>query len=136
MRGKPDFGLLGGRQTARGLSAADKLRLLASALNIPQEIPDCLLALNAKSGSKWQDSADAITGIRNDVVHPHAKKSLPDHSYFEAWQLAMWHLDTALLRVCGCGKMYSRRKFQVGTSEQPEWVTWEPSDSECAGEPE
>ena len=108
----------------KGLSAANKLRLLASALEIPVEVPSQMTALNAKRGSKWNDMPHAITDIRNSLVHPNEKTSLPNGSYFEAWQLSTWLLDLAFLRLCGHDGSYSNRttKKAVGQVEQVPWA--------------
>ena len=68
-----------------------------------------MTALNAKRGSKWNDMPHAITDIRNSLVHPNEKTSLPNGSYFEAWQLSTWLLDLAFLRLCGHDGSYSNR---------------------------
>jgi len=84
----------------QGLSAADRLGLLGTGLEIPLAIPDHLKALHARRGRRWTDGMDAITGVRNALVHP-TKKQLPDGSYYEAWCLSLWYLDLILLRLCG-----------------------------------
>jgi hypothetical protein len=93
----------------RGLSAADKLRLLASALELPLEIPSSLSALHGRPGKKWQDAPDAITGTRNVLVHPHAKVPVPEGAYYEAANLSLWYLEMILLRLSGHRGKYSNR---------------------------
>ena len=107
----------------RGLSAADKLRILASSLGIPLEIPACLRALGARRGRKWQDGMEAITSIRNACVHPRAENSFPDHSYFEGWKLSLWYIDMVLLRLCGHIGQYSNRLIHDRWAEL-ETVPW------------
>ena len=92
-----------------GLRAADKLRLLATSLDVPLDIPPHLLALNAKPGEKWHDAMHAITDVRNALVHPPAKTVLPKDSYLEAWNLSLWYLEMVLLRLCGHMGKYSNR---------------------------
>jgi len=118
----------------RGLSAADKLRLLLSALDIPRDIPASLSALQAKPGSRRKDAADAITGIRNAVVHPSAKKPIPHESYYQAWTLGMWHLDMVLLRLCGYTGDYSNRLIPSRGVGAVEPVPWAMPKSEKADE--
>ena len=48
-----------------GLSAAKRIRLLASALGIPTELPPKMAALNTQCGKKWADIPEAVTSIRN-----------------------------------------------------------------------
>ncbi len=108
----------------RGLSAADKLRLLVSALDIPPEVPACLTALSAKPGKKWQDGMDAITSVRNAIVHPHAKVRLPRLADFEAWKLSLWYMDMVLLRLCGHAGQYASRLHAERSAGQVESVPW------------
>jgi hypothetical protein len=108
----------------RGLSAADRLRLLLSALEVPATIPDSLRALGAKPGQPWDDGPDAITGIRNALVHPRENIKLPHNSYYEAWQLSMWFLDMTLLRLCRYNGRYANRLRQrhAGDVEPVPWA--------------
>jgi hypothetical protein len=96
----------------RGLSAADKLRLLVSALDIPQQIPSELSALHARKGKKWIDGLDAITCIRNSLVHSDVNEKFPENSYYEAWLLSLWYIDLVLLRLCGHSGKYANRLSQ------------------------
>ena len=107
----------------RGLSTADRLRLLATALEIPTELPRNFRALRAKRGSKWNDSADAITGIRNALVHPAKKSEFAEGSYCEAWMLSLWYLDLVFLRLLGHDGEYANRLSQrwVGEVETVPW---------------
>jgi hypothetical protein len=108
----------------RGLAAADRLRILVSSLGIPLAIPDCLSALHAKKGRKWDDSMDAITGIRNSLVHPDRRDQVIHETYYEAWKLALWYLDLVLLRLCRhCGKYANRLASRwVGEVESVPWI--------------
>jgi hypothetical protein len=107
----------------RRLSAADKLRLLASSLNIPLEIPRNLSALHGRPEKKWLDGMDAITGIRNSLIHPSAHEQFLDFTYFEAWKLSLWYIDLILLRLCGHTGKYANRLQQRWTG-QVEPVPW------------
>lgn len=118
----------------RGLSAADKIRLLASSLGIPLDIPASLPALRAKRGSRWQDAADAITGIRNAVVHPRVKKNVLHDSYYQAWNLSMWYLDMVLLRLCRHTGKYANRLVTPRWAGQVESVPWTKSESGKVGD--
>lgn len=107
-----------------GLSAADRLRLLLCGLGVPTEIPDRLRALQSRPGKAWDDGPDAITGIRNALVHPRENAKLPDDSYGEAWQLSMWFLDLTFLRLCGYNGTYGNRLRQryAGDVEPVPWA--------------
>lgn len=108
----------------RGLSAANKIRLLTTSLQIPTDIPSHLSALNSKPGSRWEDGIDAITSIRNCLVHADAKNTLPEHSYYEAWRLSQWFIDLVLLRLCGHDGKYANRleKRWVGSVKAVPWT--------------
>lgn len=118
--------------SVRGLGAADKLRLLASSLELPLEIPPSMTALHAKRGRKWSDSMDAITDLRNGIVHPSKEQDLPDGAYYAAWRLSLWYIELVLLRLCGYNGNYPNRLSQrwVGQVEPVPWQTDEFDDSE------
>lgn len=98
----------------RGLSAANKFRLLMSSIGVTPDIPDSLTALNSKSGEKWLDGMHALTGIRNIIVHPETTTQLPDGSYYDAWRLALWYIELAILRLCRHNGQYSNRLSECG----------------------
>ncbi|MCX7428720.1 MAG: hypothetical protein NTW96_24220 [Planctomycetia bacterium] len=111
-----------------GLAASDKLRLLASSLStdIPRDIPTSLSALHQKpGGGRWADAMDAITSIRNSLVHADSKTQFPTESYFEACKLALWYIEMALLRLCGHTAKYANRLAErrwAGTVEPVPWA--------------
>ena len=107
----------------RRLSAADKFRLLVSSLSIPLEIPTNLSALHERAGKKWVDAMDAITAIRNSLIHPSAHEQLLGFAYFDAWKLSLWYIELVLLRLCGHSGKYANRLHQRWTG-QIESVPW------------
>ncbi len=106
-----------------GLSAADKLRLLLSSCGIPREVPGHMKAMQGRRGKKWKDGPDAITGIRNQLVHPGKRGKLPDKSFYEASVLALWYIEMTILRVTGYAGAYSNRlePHRVGKVEPVPW---------------
>jgi hypothetical protein len=108
-----------------GLCASDKLRLLASFMNIPKEVPSTLSALLHRGpGKKWDDGMDAITGIRNSLVHPDNRLAISGDSYSQAYQFSLWLINLAILRLCGHNGMYANMLAPnrwVGTVEQVPW---------------
>jgi hypothetical protein len=98
------------------LPAADMLRLLLTVSEIPLAIPSELR--NLVSFAKARSAADgpqALTLIRNSWVHP-PKKSFVRGGYEvgDAWYLAQWYVELALLRWLGYeGTYVSRVKHQV-----------------------
>ncbi|QDU27359.1 hypothetical protein ETAA8_24460 [Anatilimnocola aggregata] len=93
----------------RGLSAANRLRLLTTSLGIPSEIPKELRTLHAQPGKQWEDGLEAVTKIRNGLVHSGEIKGLPEGAFYDAWRLSMWYLDLVLLRLCGHEGNYANR---------------------------
>jgi len=110
--------------TPRGLSSANKLRMLASTLGITTKIPTTMRALRGRRGRKWVDIPDAIASIRNALVHPHVKDSHTSQAYYEAWNLSMWLLDLTLLRLCSYNGNYGNRLVEryPGTVEHVPWA--------------
>jgi hypothetical protein len=109
----------------RGLSASEKLRLMASSLNLPLEIPQTLTALHSKTGTKWLDSMEAITAIRNGLVHPGETRTVPDGAYYDAWRLSLWYIELVILKLCGHNGQYANRIAErcVGQTETVPWKT-------------
>jgi hypothetical protein len=108
----------------RGLSAADRLRMLTSTLGIPVEIPKTMKALCGRRGTKWADIPDAITAIRNALVHPYEEKSPPTGAYYDGWRLSMWLLDLVLLCLCNHNGEYGNRIADPRYAGLVERVPW------------
>lgn len=118
----------------RRLSAADKLRLLVRSLDIPLEIPETLSALHARPGRRWEDSMEAITDLRNGLVHPGRDQRVSPDAYCDAWLLSMWYLDLVLLRLCGHRGNYANRLLLGRWEGEVEPVPW--SSQQPAGQSE
>jgi hypothetical protein len=91
------------------LAAADKLRMLLSSLGIPTEIPSVLEALRADPKPRWADIPDAVTMIRNSLVHPDSKRPSSEGAYTEAWSLALWCIELVVLKLCNYNGKYANR---------------------------
>ena len=104
------------KQGFNALPAADQYRLLLSSLGIPQEIPSCATSLvSVSKGRNWVDGPQALTEIRNDLVHGGKKRaSLSRECYGEAWRLTLWFLEMTVLALCGySGTYWNRNNGQV-----------------------
>jgi hypothetical protein len=104
------------------ISGPPRLRLLLSGLGAPAAISGCLRALPSKPGKAWDDGPDAITSIRNALVHPRENVNLPEDAYYEAWQLSMWFLDMTMPRLCGYNGTYGnrlKRRFESNVEPVP-----------------
>ncbi|MCE9527086.1 MAG: hypothetical protein K8R36_13650, partial [Planctomycetales bacterium] len=106
------------------LTAAEKLRYLATSLDIPNDIPQALCNFKGPNGTKWRDSMHAITAVRNSLVHPDANAGLAEDSFLDAWKLSLWYLDMIFLRLCGHNGVYANRlaKRWIGEVESVPWV--------------
>lgn len=108
-------------------SASRNIRELLSSLGIPAGIPSEVPRLNKLAKEfKWEDSADALTDVRNSLVHPDNKKkgSFSD-CYYETWNLGLWYLELAILRICKYSEVYANRLSQerVGQVEKLPWLS-------------
>ncbi len=109
----------------RNLRASDKFRLLFSSLNIPIEIPGSskkMIMLGKKL--KWVDSPQALTEVRNSLIHPEKKHRRDMFELCsEAWELGLWYLELALLGICDYRGSYSNR-LVLKCQGQVEPVPW------------
>jgi hypothetical protein len=86
----------------RGLTASNKFRLLASSMSIPTVVPEQLnrLKRNTATNKPWYDAMEAITKLRNGLVHPGSTKhSVDDATYHDAWNFSLWFISLAILRL-------------------------------------
>jgi hypothetical protein len=110
----------------KDLRASDKLRLLLSSLDIPIGITGSTpeLAKLAKERN-WLDAPQAMTEVRNALVHPeHKNRGYSTSILHDAWNLGLWYLELALLRLCGYSGTYCNRLSArwVGQVEDVPWV--------------
>ena len=112
-----------------GLCASDKLRLLASSMDIPLAIPSDLLALHGRPGKKWEDGMEAITSIRNSLVHPDNQLAVSSDSYAEAYRLSLWCINLVLLRLCNHNGRYVNLPATSGGLVTFDLVPWVKNDS-------
>jgi len=115
------------------LAAVDKLRLLLTMLQIPVDIPATLptLAATAKAaGNNWEDGPQALTEIRNALVHgsPAKRRKVFDNHpdlVHEAWNLSLRYLELMILRLCDYNERYSNRVSGAKwKGEEVEAVPW------------
>ncbi|WP_039962290.1 MULTISPECIES: hypothetical protein [Kamptonema] len=87
------------------LPAADEVKLLLSYLGIDLKIPDRLTNLiQLANRQNWVDGPQAITEIRNAIVHPNPKSrhkgcGASKETRAEAWSLGLKYLELALLKL-------------------------------------
>jgi hypothetical protein len=110
---------------SRGLRTSDKLRMLISSLGLPMAMPTEVKSLHfkPKKGKAWIDAMDALTDLRNGLVHPDKDHAPPDDAYYDAWRMSLWYIDLILLRLCNHEGMYANR-LSTRYTGQVELVPW------------
>jgi hypothetical protein len=97
------------------LPAADKLRLLLGESGVELSIPKELSELSSLATKhSWVDGPDALTALRNDLIHPSFQKrqrvfSSSFDTRAEAARLTVWYLELALLRLLDYDGEYTNR---------------------------
>jgi hypothetical protein len=123
--------------TKEGLSrlpAKSRVRLLLQWAGIPVELPSQFGALAARRGRLGQADAagpELIFDVRNSLVHPPKRIDEPEwpdrDELLEAWQLATWYLELALLRLLRYEGKYLSRVRLGGWDFDTELVPWSTS---------
>lgn len=113
------------------LAAADQLRLLLSHCGVPLKVPDSLTELlKASKELNWVDGAQALTEIRNAIVHPNPKKrqkylNRPFPEQIDAYKLGLWYLELILLNLFEYkGDYFNRIVNKEFYQENIEAVPW------------
>jgi hypothetical protein len=114
--------------------ASASVRLLLQWAGIPVALPDHFGALagrRARIGQPDWAAPELVFNVRNALVHPPKKIEEPewpgDEELFEAWQLATWSLELAIMRLLGYDGTYTSRlrlnQPDVGNDEPVPWHT-------------
>jgi hypothetical protein len=109
------------------LSASDELRLLYANLDIPIESPPEFLKIQGiakQNNLKFDDSFHFLTNFRNNIVHPkHKHQEFFSSLYVEAYDLSLWYLELAILKLCDYDETYVNRLSaqRVGQVENVPW---------------
>jgi hypothetical protein len=83
----------------KALRASDRLRMALSSSGIPIDIPPELKELSSlASRLRWLDGPQAVTEIRNELVHPEKRGKAPLTSgLVDAWMLAQQYVELLVL---------------------------------------
>ena len=116
--------------SSEGLSlkgnVAERLRRTFGELGLPVSIPRSVRsAYAAKRRGVWVDVPDAVTKLRNDLVHPLPK--LHDHGKYiaDVWTLAQWSIELFVLRLSNYSGLYSNRvRARSVDEDEVEYVPW------------
>ena len=112
----------------KSLEASDKIRLLLLNYTINPNIPDELTKL-LKIGKEynWEDGIQAITEVRNSIVHidfkdKNKKAKLQDQEVIrEVWKLGQYYLESILLKICDYqGRYINRLRKSIWTDLEGE----------------
>jgi hypothetical protein len=108
------------------LPAADQFRLLLTTLSIPLLLPSGLVALkNVAKELNWTDGPEAFVQIRNRIVHPPKSAAQEKHlPYYDAYRLAKWYVELAVLSACGYKGVYSNQTRESRWRGEVEPVPW------------
>jgi hypothetical protein len=112
------------------LSAANKIRLILSQINIDRLVPATLTHLKEFNSKENLDAPGAVVEIRNAIVHSQEKKreklnAITHKAKDEALQLCIWYIELALLRILNYdGKYYNRCSKERTAIEAEEYVPW------------
>lgn len=92
-------------------SAADRLRRACQHLGLPTAVPKAASQIyNARRRKVWSDVPDAITKVRNELIHPKDRLKIPIGKVVPStWMLAQWYIELFILRLCGYDGVYSSR---------------------------
>jgi hypothetical protein len=106
-------------------NAAERIRRALRHLGLPVAIPAHARRLLAgKRRQAWSDGPDAITKIRNELVHGEKRLSIQlSPTISDGWRLAQWYVELIFLRLCGYDGAYSNR-LNPGWVGQVEPVPW------------
>ena len=122
------------------LPAAGTARLLLSSCGIPTEVPETFKRLRAVFGRVGQPDwgwHEVLFNIRSSLVHPPKRLDEPQWptsgELVEAWQLATWYLELAILHALGySGPHWSRLRLgrSAWDTEPVPWVLGEKDSAE------
>jgi len=106
-------------------NTANRLREALDRLQVPSEIPSSTPALiDGQRRGLWRDGPEAITRIRNELVHPRNKLPIKLGTVIpDTWRLAQWYAELLILRLAGYDGSYSNRLNAkwVGEVEEVPW---------------
>ena len=110
------------------LPSGESIRLLFGWLKIPLDISAHLEVLHKTAKEQNWLAPDAITQIRNSIVHPTRKNRIKlNNHYQEAYQvrhLCRWSLELCILKLCNYNGKYTNRLKRTQYSGDVDPVPW------------
>jgi len=131
-----------GRDALNKMSEGGVARILLRSLGIPTEVPAHLTALTshlrAVNNTDW-GGPEIVFKVRNQLMHAPKNIESPEwpngELLVDAWRLATWYLEMALLATAGYRGRYQSRLHLGGWSGDLQPVPWA-SPPEVLGEEE
>lgn len=106
-------------------TVAEALRQALKKLGIDDGIPsNCGFLKAVAKQEKWADGPEAITKIRNEIVHPESRHApISIETLWDARNLSLWYIELMLLKNFNYHGRYINRLATAGVS-QYEDVPW------------
>lgn len=116
---------------AENISAANKIRLLLSNMNINYSVPDTfneLLAFITES-TDVQDAPDAVVLIRNAIIHAQLEKrkrlvNIHYKAKYQALELCLWYIEMGILYALKYQGPYTPRNPPLHWNNRLDNVPW------------
>lgn len=117
---------------SENISAANKIRLLLSQLEIDHSVPTAFGYLQQfiDTTENVVDAPDAVVYIRNAIVHSQEEKrkklsAIHYRAKYEALQLCIWHIEMSLLCILKYDdKYFNRCSKEIYASKAEKLVPW------------
>jgi len=111
------------------LPSGESIRLLFGWLKIPLDISAHLEVLHKTAKKENWLAPDAITQIRNSIVHPTRKNRMKLNNYsqeaYDVLDLCRWSLELCILKLCNYNGVYTNRLKRIQYSGDVEPVPWD-----------
>lgn len=114
--------LSGSPQRIADLNAAEKIRAMLDRMSMTNAVPEHLGSLRSVAASNGWDGPQALTRVRNALVHP--EKGDQAGLAFESSQLSMWYLELGLLFLFGHRGRVCNRTVLSGAWFENDTVPW------------
>jgi hypothetical protein len=111
------------------LPSGECIKRLFDQLKIPLEISDHLEDLHRKAKEKNWLAPDAITQIRNSIVHPTKKNRMKFNNLsqeaYDVLDLCRWSLELCILKLCNYNGVYTNRLKRIQYDGDVDSVPWD-----------
>jgi hypothetical protein len=116
---------------AENISAANKIRLLLSNMNIENSVPDTLneLVTFVTDSNDVQDAPDAVVLMRNAIIHSQLEKrkrldNINSMAKYQALELCLWYIEMGILYALKYQGVYRPRNPPPHWDHRLGFVPW------------